>query len=165
MNPQHRGEYLVMSISHNVTVALKRLTALAATGVLALGAGFGQPAHAAGAVAGYVGEAPSSVAGCPYIQWRLQRLNNGPISGFASYSDASGVSAVTGTAGSTADQLHLVLKSVAGNGPTGTVVATKSADGTLVAKLTGEGCANMEVKMTPTPDLKQLNPNPNGTRP
>lgn len=151
-----------MSILHTVTAVMKRSSALAAGGVFALGAGFGQPAHAAGPVAGYVGQAPSSVAGCPYILWRLARSDSGAISGIMYYSDASGSSMVTGTGIGTANGLHLVLKSVQGNGPTGTVTEIKSSSGKMVAKLTGEGCANMEVALTPSPNLNAYKPETGG---
>ena len=142
-----------MSISHTVTAAMKRSTALAAVGVLALGAGFGQPAHAQGAVAGYVGQAKSSVAGCPFILWRLARSDTGAISGIVYYSDASGSSEAIGTGGGTASGLHIVLKSVQGNGPTGTVTGVKLPNGKMGAKLTGEGCANMQAQFPPQPNL------------
>jgi hypothetical protein len=64
-----------MSMSHRVMGALKPLTALAAGGLLSVATGFGQPAHAQAAVAGYVGTADSSVAGCPWLAWRLARKN------------------------------------------------------------------------------------------
>ena len=144
-----------MSISHTVMAAMKRSTALVAVGVLALGAGFGQPAHAA--VAGYVGQAKSSVAGCPFILWRLARSSDGTVSGIVYYSDASGTSVATGTGLGTASGLHLELKSVQGNGPTGTVTEVKLPNGKMGAKLTGEGCANMEVQFPPQPDLNTYN--------
>ena len=148
-----------MSISHRVTRALNRSTALATVGVLALGAGYGQPAHAqATPVPGYAGSAPSSVAGCPFIMWRLQKTATGAVSGIAYYSDASGVSQVTGTSADSASGLHLVFRSVTGKGPTGTVKGIKTPDGKLVAKLTGAGCANTEVTLTVTPDLNEMNP-------
>lgn len=146
-----------MFTSHRVTGALKRLTGLAGLGVLALGSGFGQPAHAQGAVAGYTGSADSSVAGCPWLAWRLARMANGDVSGFAYYSDASGVSEVSGTSGNAPGQLRLVLTSIHGKGPTGTVDVIKSPDGKLMAKLTGEGCANMEVPLRLTPNLNAVN--------
>jgi hypothetical protein len=151
-----------MSMSYEVMRTLKPLTALAAGGVLALATGFGPPVHAQGAVAGYVGEAASLVAGCPWLGWRLARTDNGVVTGMAYYSDASGISAVTGTMGTTPDSIHLVLRSIQGKGPEGTVAVTKSSDGKPVIKLTGEGCANTEVPIRPLPNL---NVNPNGARP
>ena len=145
-----------MSMSHRVMGALKPLTALAAGGVLALGTGFGQPAHAQHAVAGYVGTANSSVAGCPWLAWRLARTDNGVVSGIAYYSDASGTSQVTGTMGTTPDSIHLVLRSVQGKGPDGTVAVTQSSDGKPVIKLTGAGCANVEVPLRGVPDMNVI---------
>jgi hypothetical protein len=131
------------------------LTALAAGGVLALATGFGQPAHAQHAVAGYVGTADSSVAGCPWLAWRLARTESGVVTGIAYYSDASGASQVTGTMGTTPDSIHLVLKSIQGKGPEGTVAVTQSSSGKRVIKLTGEGCANAEIPLRPTPNLNE----------
>jgi hypothetical protein len=69
-------------------------------------------------MAGYTGEAPSSVAGCPYLIWRLARHDNGEVTGIFYYSDMSGVSNVTGTVDQ-AGQFHLTLTSSMGNGPVG----------------------------------------------
>ena len=142
-----------MSMSHRVMRAMRPLTALAAGGVLVVGTGFGQPAHAQGSVAGYVGQAPSLIAGCPWLGWRMSRTDDGVVTGMAYYSDASGISAVTGTMGTTPDSIHLVLKSVQGKGPEGTVAVTQSSDGKNVIKLTGAGCANVEVPLRGVPDM------------
>jgi hypothetical protein len=140
-------------MSHRVMRTLKPMTALVAGGVLALATGFGQPAHAQ-AVAGYVGTADSSVAGCPWLGWRLARTPDGTVSGIAYYSDASGTSQVTGTMGTTPDSMHLVLKSIQGKGPEGTVAITQ-AHGKHMIKLTGEGCANAEIPLRSTPNLNE----------
>jgi hypothetical protein len=47
-------------------------------------------------VAGFVGWQYSSVAGCPYMQWKLARHSNGQITGIVYYSDMSGVSSQAG---------------------------------------------------------------------
>lgn len=112
----------------------------------------GQPVKAGPPVAGLVGKAQSSVPGCPYLGWRLARHNDGSITGIAYYLDASGASMVTGTVNQ-AGEFHLTLKPAMGNGPVGTVVGKRSPDGSAVADLTGEGCANMHVAMQPAPDL------------
>lgn len=59
---------------------------------------------------------------------------------------------VTGTVNQ-AGEFHLTLKAAMGNGPVGTVVGKRSPDGSAVADLTGEGCANMHVAMQPAADL------------
>jgi len=131
------------------------IRALALTSVLGLVAAttvVGMPATAAPPVAGFVGSANSSVAGCPYIAWRLARHENGDVTGIAYYSDMSGVSSVTGTVNQ-AGQFHLTLTSSMGNGPVGTVTGSRSAKGVVTAKLTGEGCANMEMHMNPVSNL------------
>ena len=120
--------------------------------LLAAGSVVGNPAAAAPPVAGFVGQAQSSVAGCPYIAWRLARHDNGDVTGIAYYSDMSGTSMVTGKVNQ-AGQFHLTLTSAMGKGPVATVDGTKSADGTATATMTGEGCANMQMHIVPVPNL------------
>lgn len=122
-----------------------------------LGAGLiAAPAGAQPAPQGFTGEAASSVAGCPYIVWRLARDAGGAIHGIAYYSDLSGLSEVSGSV-NTAGQFHLVLtKTSTGNGPVGTVDGTKGANGALQAKMTGEGCANMTLRIRPVRNLNDL---------
>jgi len=117
---------------------------VSALALLATGAVISKPAVAAPPppVAGYVGQAPSSVAGCPYIAWRLARHDNGEVTGITYYSDMSGVSMVTGTVNQ-AGQFHLTLTSSMGNGPVATVDGTKAANGNVTGIMKGEGCANM----------------------
>ncbi len=130
---------------------------IALSGVLALGGIFGQStlAQAPPPGRGYVGRAASTVAGCPYIEWRLAIAANGTdVHGIAIYSDLSGLSQVTGTVNS-AGQFQLEFKSFMGNGPVGTVQGTRDRHGRLVAKMTGEGCANMELDLNPTANLNR----------
>lgn len=130
--------------------------ALACAGGLVIGiAGAGTPATAAPAVQGFTGSAASSVAGCPYISWRLARQANGTVNGIAFYSDLSGLSTVSGSV-DPAGNFTLHLKSSMGNGPVGTVTGSKSANGVLRAHMVGEGCANMNLVMHPSANLNAI---------
>jgi len=127
-------------------------------GALALTLVLSQPAAAqAPATPGFAGTAPSSVAGCPNLVWRLARRGDA-VNGIAYYSDLSGLSHVTGTVGQ-AGRFTLTLTSVMGHGPVGTVTGQRrapgpnQAQGALVADLKGEGCANMHLTMKPIQNL------------
>lgn len=127
-----------------------------ALGLLAVGAVGAGPAFAAAPpVAGGVGWAASSVAGCPNIQWRVARHADGSITGIVFYSDMSGMSTVTGTEDSSGHFTATMTKGM-GDGPVGTVTGTRSADGTLTAVMKGEGCANATIDIKPTKDLNAL---------
>ena len=54
--------------------------------------------------------------------------------------------------GSTPGSINLVLKSIQGKGPEGTVAVTQ-VHGKNMIKLTGEGCANAVIPLRPTPNL------------
>ena len=130
-------------------------TIVTALGMLAAGAVIGNPAAAAAPpVAGYTGWAYSSVSGCPYLEWKLARHPDGTITGVVNYSDMSGVSMANGTINQ-AGQFQVTLTSSMGNGPVGTVTGTKSANGTVKATLTGQGCANFHMDVNPVADLNQ----------
>ncbi len=107
---------------------------------------------AAPRVAGYAGEHASSVAGCPYIIWRLARHDNGEITGIVYYSDMTGVSTANGTIDQ-AGKFHLSMVSSMGSGPVGTVDGTRSSEGKVSAVMKGAGCANMQLSITPVRDL------------
>jgi hypothetical protein len=94
--------------------------------------------------------APSSVAGCPNIAWRLAKDADGTLRGIVWYDDMSGLSKASGTA--KAGQFHVTMASVMGQGPAGTVDGARSTDGSGEAKMTGQGCTNVTVKMRPLPD-------------
>jgi hypothetical protein len=110
---------------------------------------------AAPPVAGYVGWQYSSVAGCPYIVWRLARHDNGKVTGIVYYSDLSGVSSATGTLDQTG-KLHLGLTSALGNGPVGTVNGSRTAKGAVNAVLSGQGCANAKIATNQISDLNAI---------
>jgi len=141
-----------MNLRHRMATVTKQPVTWMAAGVLALGVGFAVPAVAAPPMPGYVGSAKSSVAGCPFIAWRLARGEGGAIHGISYYSDLSGLSQVSGHVDNNG-HFTLTLKSVMGNGPTGTVTGSRSAKGQLEAELKGTGCANMHVEMNTAPDL------------
>ncbi|MGH7056896.1 MAG: hypothetical protein ACREFZ_03295 [Acetobacteraceae bacterium] len=132
---------------------------LVAAGILGLGSIAAHPALAATVsvpLAGFVGQTPSSVAGCPYIVWRLANSSNGRVHGIAYYSDLSGLSNVTGTMDKDGTFKLALTRTSIGNGPVGTVTGTASSSGHIVAKLVGEGCANNEVNIVPMKNLNRL---------
>jgi hypothetical protein len=105
-------------------------------------------------VAGISGFAPSSVAGCPNIVWRVARHADGKINGIFWFSDLSGASEAVGTEDATG-HFHLQLTSAIGKGPVGVVDGTRSS-GKVVADLKGEGCANNHVmRMVPVIDINK----------
>ncbi len=106
---------------------------------------------------GYTGQVQSSVAGCPYLLWRLARHENGDVTGIFYYSDMSGVSQAKGAIDQ-AGHFQLTLTSSMGQGPVGTVAGTKSANGAVTATVSGEGCANAKLKFNPNADLRKWNP-------
>jgi hypothetical protein len=128
-------------------------TIITVLGLIAGGVVAGKPAAAATPVAGYIGSAPSSVAGCPYIEWKLARHSNGEVTGIVYYSDMSGVSMANGTA--QGGQFQITLTSSMGNGPVGTVTGSRSSNGAITATLKGQGCANMHMSVNPVADLNQ----------
>jgi hypothetical protein len=131
----------------------KSLSVLAAS-ALTLGAVLVQPAVAARPpVAGTTGYAESAIAGCPFINWRLARHDDGRVTGRFWYSDLSGTSVAVGNIDANG-RFHTVLKSAIGKGPVGVIDGQRSQDGSVVADLKGEGCANYHtMHMAPTPDL------------
>ena len=127
---------------------------LLAAGLLGLGVIAAGPAYAQSA-AGFIGNTASSVAGCPSIVWRLAN-SNGQIHGMAYYSDLSGTSYVTGTMQPDGSFTLNVEKTSIGNGPVGTVTGTRSSNGTIMATLKGEGCANNTVDIKPRTSLSSV---------
>lgn len=138
---------------------MSRVTAFACLlGLLTGIAAAGNPLDAAPPpVAGYTGEAQSTVAGCPYLVWRLARHPNGDVTGIFYFSDMSGVSLATGTINQVG-QFRVTLTSAMGQGPVGTVTGTKSPNGKIDATMTGEACANMKLHFNPIDNLKLYNP-------
>jgi hypothetical protein len=135
------------------TIMLLSLGALALAPILGPSGAMAQAARP-----GFVGTTPSTVAGCPAVMWRVARDGNN-VNGIAYYTDLSGLSHVTGTADQATGKFTLVLTSVMGSGPVGTVTGQRSAaganqaQGALEADLKGPGCANVHVNMKPVLDL------------
>jgi len=101
----------------------------------------------------FASQYPSSVAGCPSIAWRLVKDANGNVHGLAWFTDMSGASEVKGTMAQ-GGQINLTLTRTQGNGPVGTVTGSRTTNtyGTTTrARLTGEGCANMDLDLKPLP--------------
>ena len=97
----------------------------------------------------FASQHPSSVAGCPSIAWRLVRDTNGNVHGLAWYTDMSGASEVKGMMDQ-AGKISLTLTRTQGNGPVGNVTGTRNATTAATsARLTGQGCANMDVELKP----------------
>ena len=71
---------------------------LLAMGAVSLASLAAVPVQAAGPAAKYAGSAPSSVAGCPSIAWRLAKADDGALRGMVWYDDMSGLSKASGTA-------------------------------------------------------------------
>ncbi|MGH7869698.1 MAG: hypothetical protein ACREP9_19240 [Candidatus Dormibacteraceae bacterium] len=105
--------------------------------------------------AGYVGQGASSVAGCPYLIWRLTKHADGAVTGIVYYSDLSGVSMAKGNVGKSG-QFHIELTSEMGEGPVGTVDGLRPPNGKATATMKGPGCANMEIRLTPVDNLNQI---------
>jgi hypothetical protein len=141
------------------TTSGKFVTLLGAT-ALSLGAVMVGPAPAApppmAPIAGITGFAQSSVPGCPNINWRLARHEDGKITGIFWYSDLSGTSEAVGSEDATG-RFHIQVTSAIGKGPVGVVDGTRSKDGKVVADMKGDGCARDHVvRMISVPDINKL---------
>jgi len=124
---------------------------------LAVGTFVERPSMAAAPpAAGYVGQGASSIAGCPYLIWRLAKHENGTVTGIVYYSDLSGVSMAKGNI-SKSGQFHIELTSAMGEGPVATVDGVKPPNGgKATATMKGAGCANMEMRLSPVDNLKRI---------
>lgn len=132
-----------------------RLAILIASCILAPCALAPSPAHAQQANPGFSGSTRSSVAGCPYIIWRLARAPDGHIHGIAYYSDLSGLSTVTGTRDASGNFELDVTPTQMGSGPSGHVTGHAGRNGAINARLVGDGCANATVSIKPLADLNR----------
>lgn len=129
--------------------------ALAALSALVVGLPGGRPAAAAQPMTGYVGQSASSVAGCPFLIWRLVKHDDGAITGIVYYSDLSGLSMAKGNI-TKSGQFQLQLTSALGEGPVGTVQGTRPKSGKATATMTGAGCANMVMQLSPVDNLNRI---------
>ena len=136
---------------------MTRIAAVAfALGLLPLGTLVGSPSIAATPPqAGYIGQAASTVAGCPYLIWRLAKHDDGTITGIVYYSDLSGVSQAKGNI-EASGQFQLQLTSAMGNGPVATVNGMKPKTGAASATVKGEGCANAQIALNPVSNLNRI---------
>jgi len=108
-------------------------------------------------IPGYLATAPSTPQ-CPSMTWHIQPFGApgaGEWAGVVWFSDMSGISVARGNIGQDG-KFTLVLTSVSGSGPTGTVTGARSADGkTLTANLDGPGCSKLRLLRLPSVDLTQ----------
>jgi hypothetical protein len=121
-------------------VKMLQLVAFSAFTVAALGSSPGSAQTTV--MPGFSAQSPSSVPGCPYIVWRLARQPDGRIHGMAYYSDLSGTSNVTGQRDANGDFKLNVTATSEGSGPVGTITGHAASDGSIRAKMVGQGCAN-----------------------
>lgn len=110
---------------------------------------------AAPPAAGFVGQGASSIAGCPYLIWRLAKHENGTVTGIVYFSDLSGISMAKGNINKSG-QFHIELTSAMGEGPVAVVTGVKPPKGPATATMKGEGCANMEMRLTPEDNLNRI---------
>jgi hypothetical protein len=131
-----------------------RTNSIVAMCAVALGVAVSFPVSAAQPpIAGIVGDEASSVAGCPYLNWRLARHTDGRITGRFWYSDLSGTSVAVGTDDSTG-KINIQLTSAIGSGPVGVITGQRSQNGKVVVDLVGQGCANFHAVVWPiVPDI------------
>jgi hypothetical protein len=104
-----------------------------------------------GGGAGYYQGFTANSKGCPTIRYVFRGMSDTPV-GYVWFSDASGISKATGTADMKTGKFNLTLKSLDGNGPTGTVEGVKDPHtGIVTATLKGPGCSNLKLEpMSPT---------------
>lgn len=137
------------------------LSGVVAAAALTIGQGGAQMATANGQP-GFSGSTPSSVAGCPYIVWRLARNPDGRINGIAYYSDLSGLSSVTGERDANGNFSLDVTPSSIGAGPSGKVSGKTLRHGAIEAQMIGQGCANMRATINPMANLNSIRPGGGG---
>ncbi len=107
-------------------------------------------------LSGFSGSTPSSVAGCPYIIWRLARDANGHIHGIAYYSDLSGLSSVIGERDADGNFALSLTPSTIGAGPSGTASGKVAQNGEVEVKMVGPGCANMDHMINPVTNMDSV---------
>jgi hypothetical protein len=107
-------------------------------------------------IGGFAGGSNSSVAGCPALMWRLALHDDGTLTGIVYYSDLSGLSMAKGSMDKSG-HFHLQLTSAMGDGPVATVDGEKPQKGSGYgyATMTGQGCANMHMQLTPVQNMKR----------
>lgn len=128
---------------------LKRAVVTAACSLAFAGVSGVASAQMGGTSGYYQGHTPSP-KGCPSLHYMFRGLSQTPV-GYVWFGDASGISKATGTMDLKTGKFQLTLKSLDGNGPTGTVEGVKSPNtGLVTAELKGTGCSNLQlVPITP----------------
>lgn len=129
---------------------LKR-AALASACCLALAGVSGAASAQSGGTAGvYQGISPPT-KGCPPLRYIFRGASASPV-GYVWFADGSGMSKASGTMDVQTGKFNLTLKSIDGNGPTGTIEGVKSPNtGVVAGELKGPGCSN--VTLTPMAPL------------
>jgi hypothetical protein len=141
-----------------ITIRVIALGGVIATAALTIGQGLAQTTYESRP--GFSGATPSSVAGCPYIVWRLARDRNGHVHGIAYYSDLTGTSSVTGKRDANGHFTLDVEPTNIGAGPSGKVTGVSTNNGQIEGQMVGQGCANV-TKMIFRP-MDDLNTFPGG---
>jgi hypothetical protein len=136
-----------------ITLRMIALGGIAAT-ALTISQGFAQTTITH--MSGFSGSTPSSVAGCPYIIWRLANDPNGRVHGIAYYSDLSGLSTVMGERNADGNFTLSLTPSSIGAGPSGTASGKVFRDGAVDVKMTGQGCANMDHTIKPVRNMDSI---------
>ena len=98
---------------------------------------------------GYSDTARGQTPNCPAVRWFIHRSTTGDLSGYFFYTDASGVSQAAGKFDPATGQFHMTVTNLDGNGPVGTASGARNPDGLLNGQLTGSGCANVTLRMSP----------------
>jgi hypothetical protein len=116
--------------------ALILASALGATPALAAGEG-------QGAVLTAEAPPPLNSTGCPSIRWDVVRTSETTFKGIVFFTDLRGTSVMDGTV-ARSGAFHATVRSVVGDGPTGTVTGRRTPSG-LQANLVGPGCSHVTV--------------------
>jgi hypothetical protein len=128
-----------------------RVLGTAAVCALAMGVVAGASAQSMGGAANEYYQGMANGPGCPTIGYIFRGLSETPV-GYVWFQNASGVSKATGTLDIKTGKFQLTLKSLDGEGPTGTVVGERDpTTGQVTATLTGPGCSNL--RLAPTRNL------------
>ncbi len=144
----------------SISYSLGRAAFWAAVGAVGVTAGangaFAQGAMSPNAVylppAGQKAPVSTAAPTCPGIQWYLARSASGQIWGYFFYTDASGVSKANGSI-DRQGRFRITLTNLSGNGPVGVATGRRGPNGLINGELTGQGCANLQLNMTPSQPL------------
>lgn len=112
---------------------------LPACGLVVL-AGSAIAAGSHGGTPWFQGQMAFATPACPGISYHFA-LGAGAKKGYAWFNDGNGASSATGTIDPASGEMHLILASVDGKGPQGTLDGVKGSDDSLKAQLNRPGCA------------------------